>query len=61
MYHGLRNNRKTITIKMKAIQRKESQSTNLNEEQKFNALIEVIENREVLLVIGRGFEVTKVA
>ncbi len=44
---------------MKATQRKTNQVTNLNEEQRFDALINAIENRDVLLVIGKGYEVNK--
>jgi hypothetical protein len=44
---------------MKPIQRNSIQSTTLSEEQRFNALIEAIENRDVLLIVGRGFEVNK--
>lgn len=44
---------------MKATQRKPQQVTTLNEEQRFDALISAIENRDVLLVIGKGYEVNK--
>ncbi len=43
---------------MKAIQRN-NVHTHLNDEQRFNTLIESIENRDVVLIIGRGFEINK--
>lgn len=44
---------------MKSIKITDTSSTNDSEQQRFNTLIEAIQQRNVLLIVGRGFEVNK--